>query len=97
MHDEKYIVFKRRDWEQANAAGVEHQVKPVEDAVVIRLQDSFATSGLWAYAHNIRTYLELVKPDWDLRDKALIAEEYFVARATEAQQMLELGKTKIPD
>lgn len=72
MHDEKYIVFKRDEWQNflewlgekdltakqaiGYLADFRHS-KPLEDAVVIRTQDVFAAGGLSAYSHAIRAYL----------------------------------------
>ncbi len=63
-HDEKYIAFKRAEFDAIDPKeawqliGREHRtVKPLEDAVVIRTQDIFAAAGLEAYANNIRVYV----------------------------------------
>lgn len=49
VRDEKYVVFKREEWEN-----YEHEAAPlpvpIEDAVVIRRQDRFAGPALHAYA-----------------------------------------------
>jgi len=43
----KYVTFKRDDLEYE-----------LEDAVVIRLKDMFASSALFAYAHTVTTAIE---------------------------------------
>lgn len=56
-HDDKYVVFKRPDfnrwWSQGSVGGTEHRVpapSALDDAVVIRRQDLFAGPALAAYA-----------------------------------------------
>jgi hypothetical protein len=97
MPDEKYIVFNRDEFTRAAAAGVEHEVHPIDDAVVIRTQDAFATGGLWAYAHNIRTVMELRVLDPEEVQQCEAVAQYFASRAMEAQAILETGKAKVPD
>jgi hypothetical protein len=96
MPDEKYIVFKRSEWDTWNGR-TGPRPSPLLDAVVIRTGDAFATGGLWAYAHNIRTVMELKMLEWEERARCENVAQYFADRAMEAQAILETGKAKIPD
>jgi phage tail protein X len=67
-NDSKYIVFKRIDYlkavEQAcldAGHGVEPDILPLPDAVVIRLQDAFAASALDAYANSISVAIAILR------------------------------------
>lgn len=58
MEDSKYVVFKRKDWNDflsLLAVDENEQYAPpsVQDAVVIRRQDEFAPPALDAYANAI--------------------------------------------
>lgn len=68
-HNEKYVVFKREDWEADPVAADRLRPFEVADAVVIRRQDVFASTSLDAYANNIATAVETIKhvagPDLD--------------------------------
>jgi hypothetical protein len=59
----KYVVFKRDEWEQWKQERVSDigttNPDEVEDAVVIRRQDVFAPPALDAYANAINVALEL--------------------------------------
>ena len=96
MPDEKYIVFKRSEWDSWNGRSGPRP-NPLLDAVVIRTGDAFATGGLWAYAHNIRTVMELRLLDREEVEQCENVAQYFASRAMEAQSILETGKAKIPD
>lgn len=71
MNDEKYIVFKRKDFDQLREKLISVELPtivdrvldlpPVEDAVVIRKQDVFAGPALHAYASSIQTVIELLR------------------------------------
>lgn len=61
MQDEKYIVFKKDEfekWFEWAADMTERLPDPVDDAVVIRMQDIFAAPALDAYAATIQTVIE---------------------------------------
>lgn len=72
MENDKYVVFKREDW-QAIKASLDRsvgggpyeqgQIAPLDDAVVIRRQDIFAGPGLFAYANAIQTAIDLLKTE----------------------------------
>jgi hypothetical protein len=86
--DEKYIVFKRSEWEaHKSQTGCMPETMAVTDAVVIRTQDVFAGPALHTYANMIQIALALAspRPTTDLRDLRRIAD-YFHTRAVEADE-----------
>lgn len=112
MKDEKYVVFRRGDWEKfCRRLATDHQLSinngdALRDAVVIRTHDIFATQGLWAYAHQIQTLLELTRVTareigGGLLDGQVTALEgvrdYFHDRAQEAEEIMVRGQAKLPD
>lgn len=111
MEDDKYVVFKREDYEatvqrerdaQAQRGGyntIAALGAPLDDAVVIRTHDSFATSGLYGYAHTIQTSLELAGTSLtpEVRHALEVSRDYFYTRAQEAEQFLRSGRSKLPD
>jgi hypothetical protein len=92
MQDEKYIVFKR---EGSNSdAYIYATGDALEDAVVIRTSDVFASGVLWGYVHAAQTAIEIlhdVLPEVDLVKLASI-RDYFADRAREADD----AKSKLP-
>lgn len=54
INPERYIVFKREDYERSDA-------KELDDVVVIRLQDRFAYSALTSYAGAAVTSKEILE------------------------------------
>ena len=75
IRDEKYIVFKRDDWEAflgEDLPAVEDLSvpEPIEDAVVIRRQDLFAASALDAYSDSIGVSIDVAE---SLRSRILAA------------------------
>lgn len=110
MSDEKYIVFKRSDWDvlRGKLSQVEIpsildrvlELPPVDDAVVIRLQDEFAESGLSAYAMNIQTVLDIVDPQTvgtGAYRSMEITRDYFHASSLDAGEIRRRGQAKLPD
>lgn len=100
MQDDKYVVFKREDWEQfahvgmaeggihdGGDAGIDINAlseRVVRDAVVIRRKDVFAPPALEMYAMSIDVALSLT-PGGDPRREALKRiSAYFHQQATEA-------------
>lgn len=73
MKDEKYIVFKRDEFEKwAEVDAAYGFPAPIPDAVVIRRQDVFAPPALDAYANAILcvvTALEGVKRGAEIRNE----------------------------
>jgi hypothetical protein len=102
--DEKYIVFKRADWERMKIEQqhdgqyfcqlTEAESEQVPDAVVIRCQDSFAPPALDMYASNVSQVVEAFGDSAPKHIKRLkeIAD-YFHQRAAEAWQV----ERKLPD
>lgn len=103
--DSKYIVFKREDWEQLQEESPECDSEQfiLEDAVVIRLQDIFAESALFAYAAAIRTSIEILeetlkdanRPDTDPMIERLTGiADYFMRQGEAASKH---SHRKVPD
>lgn len=99
----KYVVFKAENWDDFKEGILsEKQVEYMEtalvkDAVVIRRQDIFASSGFYAYAQAIHTAIEMVEqlgfPSiTKLRELREIAE-YFMNQGDAAK----LAQHKLPD
>lgn len=104
MKDEKYVVFKRAEFDEfvSTHREVFEVADPwlfpnaLEDAVVIRTQDLFAASGLYAYAHTIMTHIGLMdKTATGYARAGRLREiaDYFFDRAREAEETVG----KIPD
>lgn len=97
MEDNKYVVFKREDWDKAE--GQEDWPwweNLVTDAVVIRRQDIFSAPALDAYANSIRAALAVLEHDGgpsvisgQLQDIA----DYFSEQAAKAW----IEQRKLPD
>lgn len=96
MSDEKYIVFKRSEWDSTESCDLAG-LTPVEDAVVIRTQDVFAAGGLSAYGHSIRSFTSRMKPDEPGRVELDYVANYFFDCAQEADDRLARGECKLPD
>ncbi len=93
MEDDKYVVFKKEDWDTAYVAG---DMRPLDDAVVIRRQDIFAAPAFFEYAGQIRTTIEIMKQEgcWFEQNHHLedIAD-YFMQQGEEAMR----SERKLPD
>ena len=80
----KYVVYK------VDGSLSPDGIQPIEDAVVIRLQDTFAPGALWAYANSVATMLDVID-DYGLQldNKAELQQvhEYFVAMAVRADEV----------
>jgi hypothetical protein len=94
IRDEKYIVFKRDDWNQSRSAGGA-PAQEVTDAVVIRTQDIFAGPALHGYAAAISIATKILTEDgWpETAGRLQAIADYFHERAVEADE----GPRKIPD
>lgn len=92
--DEKYIVFKRSDWD-AWTVGNEPP-EPVEDAVVIRTRDIYAGPALHAYAHAAITTLEFLPERSPTRDTISKVIDYFISKAEEADIQRFHHKSQTP-
>lgn len=87
--DEKYIVFKKDEFQEWFETAANDSVpfpipNPVPDAVVIRRQDVFAPPALDCYANSISVALELFPTDADdhLHDYLQSVADYFHLNAT---------------
>lgn len=95
----KYVVFNRAEYEQAFAMSatkpVYYWAKEIDDAVVIRKQDAFATAGLSAYANAVITAAEVIASYGDhIRANELMEiADFFAAQSDEARSMA----SKLPD
>ena len=69
---------------------------PVDDAVVIRLKDPYASSALHAYTNAILTVLDLLadKLDPDTYQEQLDIADYFHQKAVESS---EIKGKRLPD
>lgn len=105
MHDEKYVVFKKEDWEEfrQNAevdGGRVEDPRPLGDAVVIRTQDTFAGPALHAYAGAVMSELEFGRSTITANEQETdlqAAADYFHERAVEADEARRLGTARMPD
>lgn len=102
MSDNKYITFKREDWDSMHErhASIYHNTlkaledEALEDAVVIRTQDAFAAAALHTYANSIAVAARCIgelAPSTSQRLQKIA--DYFHERAVEASDV----KTKLPD
>lgn len=96
--DTKYIVFKRRDWEQflkdwsPDEMVSEINEMALRDATVIRGQDLFAANALDVYAGSIGIALMVMALGHE-RDGLMKVADYFHERAQEARMI----GYKLPD
>lgn len=81
MKDDKYVVFKRDQFDAGVSA-------PLDDAVVIRLQDVFASAALYTYANTIAVALSVLRTtdgvDRDLLSSLQSTADYFAECAEDA-------------
>lgn len=100
--NEKYIVFKREDWDRLLKENAEVNEPTdwgwggleVHDAVVIRRQDVFAPAGLNAYAHSIAIAVNIIKAMApELADSLQRSADYFHEQAELAMDEAH----KLPD
>ena len=91
MEDNKYVVFKAEDYDDPSGTGP----TPIDDAVVIRLQDTFAAPALYGYANSIAVAIGIL----NLHGLQMVAgdlqktADYFVTMAEESMNR----QTKLPD
>lgn len=100
--DEKYIVFKKEEWDSFRKQfRPTSPPLPVEDAVVIRRQDMFAPPALDAYANAITVALTVLSEadggadiyDAEIPKKLRDVADYFHEQAKLAWDL----HRKIPD
>jgi hypothetical protein len=99
MKDDKYIVFKRGEFEEWLALlAVEHELpftsgdipempSDLEDATVIRGQDLFAAPALDAYAAMIGIVMKFGGMTPETRKELQQAADYFHDRANESRDI----------
>lgn len=98
MGDEKYVVFKRETWEDyLEDVAITPSFDPIEDAVVIRTHDVFAPAGLHAYAHLVHFCIELANFPAEIEGPLKATRDYFLERASEAEDNLKHRASKYPD
>lgn len=97
MIDEKYVVFKREEfqrWYQTVDSAGGTVPMALDDATVIRGQDLFAGPALHAYAASIAIAVKiLANTDPDLAKSLRDVADYFSERAAEADEISH----KLPD
>jgi len=78
VNEEKYIVFKRSDFEKTILPNLENRYRGLEidDAVVIRRQDRFASPCLLTYAAMIALVAEN-HPSRGIAEDLLAIADYF--------------------
>lgn len=104
MSDQKYITFKREEWDEFASAprGISRsdvkefgQQKSLKDSVVIRLQDEFASAALHTYANSISVAARAIGMHAPATSKRLQdVADYFHSRAVRSD---ELTEHKLPD
>lgn len=96
--DEKYVVFRRRDWDAREGEGdLMNLPEPLDDAVVIRTCDVFAPAGLHAYAHLVHFAVELANFPPNITANLEATRDYFLERAHEADERFRRRDCKYPD
>ena len=94
---EKYVVYKKADFESLMDESPEADFWgcQLEDAVVIRLQDVFAQSALFAYASSIRTAIEILEAtNSEVPEGLGEIADYFMAQGEKAGKY---PHRKVPD
>lgn len=104
VQDEKYVVFKRDDWENFkrdtifdyHPQATYGEPDPIEDATVLRPNDIFTAPTLHAYVGAVTTAIEIYERVLDIAAPAQLAEarDYFMNRAEEADHT---GSRRFPD
>lgn len=97
MMDEKYVVFKKDEFEQFLVdCGDGCRPEALEDAVVIRTQDVYAGPALHAYAGAVLSAAEMREGD-SVRDDLVRIADYFHDRAVEADDARRTNRASVPD
>jgi hypothetical protein len=100
--DAKYLVYKQEEmtnWVEGNLAITQSIPAALDDAVVIRLKDPFASTALYTYCNTIMSFLELMD-DRDAtmtegeRQTLLDIADYFHGQAMDSEKIK--GK-RLPD
>lgn len=98
MNDSKYVTFKREEYQRHTDPGVQKELRELEiqDAVVIRRQDKFASPALATYAAMIAIVASEIPEIGDLtykKEELLQIADYF---EDQARLAAEEG-WKVPD
>ena len=105
MQDDKYIVFKREDFDDfliamkgkltpgVGAAMDDLLVSTIKDAVVIRKQDAFAGPALEVYSASARLALQFMLYGDPRREHVVKIADYFQHASEDAYDTL----SKVPD
>lgn len=103
VQDEKYVVFKRDDWENFkrntifdyHPQATHGEPDPIEDATVLRPNDIFTPVALHAYVGAVQSAIEVHEVAGRPVPQALYdARDYFLDRAEEADHT---GSQRFPD
>lgn len=103
MKDNKYIVFKREEWDHfIRGLDVDHAesigLTPLGDAVVIRTKDPLAGPALHAYAAGAALPARVFHLNGSPEGRALQdVADYFHERAVEADEYAAANPVKLPD
>ena len=90
VEDEKYVVFKRKEWEDQI-----DDPEPIADAVVIRRQDIFACAAFHTYSNQILSVIETMRELGAEPPEHLMGiADYFHEQALRAEKS---GARKVPD
>jgi hypothetical protein len=97
--DAKYLVYKQEEmtnWVEGNLAIAQTIPAALDDAVVIRLKDPYASSALHAYANAILTVLDILDNniDPDEYQQQVDIADYFSQKAMESA---EIKNKRLPD
>lgn len=99
--DEKYVVLKRDDeslsFDDDGGVYLSSRAVPLDDAVVIRTGDIFASAGLHAYANLVIFCIELANFPADVKKSLEETRDYFMQRAHEAEERFRRRECKYPD
>jgi hypothetical protein len=90
----KYVVFKREEYAESD------EIEPLDDCVVIRLQDVFAAGALYTYANSIRTTVEILSQRSPLENRDVTEIEYLNELADYFMEMAAKAEStgnKVPD
>ena len=96
MEDDKYVVFKRAEferWVKVVESYILEELTPLDDATVIRGQDLFAAPAFDVYAGSIAIVLKFGGMTEEKRINLQRSADYFHERANESRAIA----FKIPD
>lgn len=100
IQDDKFIVFKRDEWDKWKSDGMSRGEAPdvVEDAVVLRLQDEFASTAIRAYSDAVVTVIGIMQGiGYKVPESLLSISDHFVELSEQAQNLKQRFETGVPD